>query len=88
MPSFTENNQLQDLLRFVTCLDAIPPLGIMPEPTLAFDLTEDEENIHTRGVPYANTCINCLHVPILSSYELFKERMLLALELGLSFTDR
>ena len=39
---------------------------------------------HSRGVPFANTCANCLHIPVLADYELFKERMLLALEVGLT----
>ena len=81
---FAEDNKLCDLLVFATGLDAIPPLGIEPSPTLVFD---HPANDHSRGVPFANTCANCLHVPVLADYELFKEMMMLALEVGVSFTN-
>ena len=82
-----DNNKLCDLLVFATGLDAIPPLVIEPSTTLAFDHPEDDGDDHSRGVPFANTCANCLHIPVLADYELFKERMLLPLEVGLSFTN-
>ena len=63
------------------------PLGIEPSPTLIFDHPADDVGDHSRGVPFANTCTNCLHVPVLADYELFKERMMLALEFGLSFVN-
>ena len=84
---FAEDNKLGDLLVFATGLDAIPPLGIEPSPTLVFDHPADDEDDHSRGVPYANTCANSLHVPVLADYELFKERMMLALEVGQSFIN-
>ena len=82
-----EDNKLCDLLVFATGLDAIPQLGIEPSPTLVFDHPADDVDDHSRGVPFANTCANCLHVPVLAGYELFKERMMLALEFGRSFVN-
>ena len=81
-----EDNNLSDLLVFTTGLDAILLLGIKPSPTLQFDHPEDGVDDHSRGVPFANMCANSLHVSILADYELFKQRMLLALEAGLTFT--
>ena len=78
---------LANLLVFATGLDVIPPLGIDPSPSLQFDHPEDDDNPYVRGVPLANTCANCLHIPVLPDYELFKSRMLLAMEVGVSFTD-
>ena len=84
---FAEDNKLCDLLVFAMGLDAIPPLGIEPSPTLVFDHPEDDVDDHSRGVPFANTCANCLHIPVLDDYELIKERMVLTLEVGVSFTN-
>ena len=72
---------------FATGLDVIPPLGIDPLPSLQFDHPEDDDNHYMCGVPFANTCANCLHIPVLHDYELFKSRMLLAMEMAVSFTD-
>ena len=51
---FGEDNQLGDLLVFAMGLDGIPPLGIEPSPTLAFDHPEDDEDDHSRSVSFAN----------------------------------
>ena len=82
---FAEDNKLCELLVFATGLDAIPPLGIEPSPTLVFDHPADDVDDHSREVPFVNTCANCLHIPVLADYELFKERMLLALRGRLEF---
>ena len=63
---------LANLLVFATGLDVIPPLEIDPSPSLQFDHPEDDDNHYMHGVPFANTCANCLHIPVLSDYELFK----------------
>ena len=84
---FAEDNKTTSSLVFTTDLDAIPHLGIELLPTLKLNHPEDDEDDHSRGVPLANTCANCLHVPILADYELFKQSMLLALEVGLTFTN-
>ena len=78
---------LANLLVFATGLDVIRPLGIDPTPSLQFDNTEDDDNHYMRGVPFANTCAHCLHIPVLPDYKLFKSRMLLAMEVGVPFTD-
>ena len=67
---------------FATGLDVIPPLEIDPSPSLQFDHPEDDDNHYMRGVPFANTYANCLHIPVLPDYELFKIRMLLSMDVG------
>ena len=67
---FAEDNKVCDLLVFETGLGAIPPLGIEPSPTLAVDHPDDDGYDHSRGVPFAKTCANCLHIPVLADYEL------------------
>ncbi len=69
-------NMLANLLVFATGLDVIPPLGIDPSPSLQFDHPEDDDNHYMRGVPFANTCANCLHIPVLPDYELPLDRHL------------
>ena len=78
---------LANLLVFATGLHVIPPLEIDPSSSLQFDHPEDDDNHYKRGVPFANTCANCLHIPVLPDYSLFKSRMLLAIEVGVSFPD-
>ena len=66
---------LANLLMFAPGLDVIPPLGFDPLPSLQFDHPEGDDNHCMRGVPFANTCANCLHIPVLHDYELFKSLM-------------
>ena len=70
--AFAETNMLANLHVFATGLDVIPPLEIDPSLSLQFDHPEDDDSHYMRGVPFANTCANCLHIPVLSDYELFK----------------
>ncbi|XP_070577460.1 G2/M phase-specific E3 ubiquitin-protein ligase-like isoform X2 [Ptychodera flava] len=62
---------LRDILIFATGLDNIPPLGFSPSPTLEFVRDEGCGRI----LPSANTCGNVLRIPVVKSYELFKENM-------------
>ncbi|XP_070547148.1 G2/M phase-specific E3 ubiquitin-protein ligase-like isoform X1 [Ptychodera flava] len=62
---------LKDIVIFATGLDNIPPLGFSPCPTLAFQRAEGCD----RTLPVANKCGNVLRIPVVRSYELFKECM-------------
>ena len=73
---------LANLHVFATGLGVIPPLEIDPSPSLQFDHPEDDDNHYMRGVPFVNTCANCLHIPVLPDYELFKSLMLLSMDVG------
>lgn len=66
----TEDNRttLQSILTFTTGSNVVPPMGFSPQPSLEF--------LHTGGkYPIANTCINCLRLPLYMEYEAFKEAM-------------
>ena len=75
-----ESGVLEKTLRYATGLRELPPLGINPRPSLAFrhpDYFESEDA--SKEYPIANTCANVLHLPIISRYDTFKERVLAAL---------
>ncbi|ROL55216.1 G2/M phase-specific E3 ubiquitin-protein ligase [Anabarilius grahami] len=60
--------KLKDILTFATGSNVVPPIGFSPQPSLEF--------LHNEGkYPVANTCINCLRLPIHKSYEDFKNNM-------------
>lgn len=60
--------KLEDILTFATGSNVVPPIGFSPQPSLEF--------LHNEGkYPVANTCINCLRLPIHKSYEDFKNNM-------------
>lgn len=64
----------------------MPPLCFDPPPRLEFS---HPSNIHDlrEAVPYSNACANTLRIPVLPEYEMFKERMNLALDIGDIFTE-
>ncbi|MGH0162566.1 UNVERIFIED_CONTAM: hypothetical protein FKN15_042949 [Acipenser sinensis] len=70
----TEGNtesSLECILAFATGSSTVPPVGFCPEPSLEF--------LHPQDVaakfPIANTCVNCLRLPLLDNYENFKTNM-------------
>ena len=77
---------LQNLLIFITGFGMVPPLGFDPPLQLSFKHTENDNS--DDAVPYANTCANTLQIPVVSSFVVFKERMILAVQLGASFTNQ
>ncbi|XP_041644921.1 uncharacterized protein LOC121510767 [Cheilinus undulatus] len=63
--------KLGDILAFATGCHVAPPIGFCPEPSLEFQ----------RGrYPIANTCINCLKIPLHKSYDDFKRNMDFAIQ--------
>ncbi|XP_063436086.1 G2/M phase-specific E3 ubiquitin-protein ligase-like [Mytilus trossulus] len=81
-----EPEGLQNLLTFITGYDTVPPLGFDPPLSLHFIHTENDSD--DDAVPYANTCANMLQIPVLSSFDVFQERMHLAVKLGTTFTNQ
>uniref|UniRef100_A0A8C4TB16 G2/M phase-specific E3 ubiquitin-protein ligase-like n=1 Tax=Erpetoichthys calabaricus TaxID=27687 RepID=A0A8C4TB16_ERPCA len=58
---------LQDILKFATGLRSLPPAGFQPKPYLKFG--------SVTNLPQAYTSGNYIILPILSSYEHFKNNM-------------
>ncbi|XP_048112140.1 LOW QUALITY PROTEIN: G2/M phase-specific E3 ubiquitin-protein ligase-like [Alosa alosa] len=58
---------LEEIFMFATGLPHMPPSGMDPQPCLQF--------ISNSKYPMANTCANTLKLPILDSYNTFKENM-------------
>ncbi|XP_060795012.1 G2/M phase-specific E3 ubiquitin-protein ligase-like [Neoarius graeffei] len=60
--------KLSGILSFATGATEVPPTGFSPNPSIEF--------IHgPSNLPIANTCVNCLKLPLLQTYSKFKERM-------------
>ncbi|KAJ8015789.1 hypothetical protein DPEC_G00029790 [Dallia pectoralis] len=58
--------QLGGILAFATGANAIPPLGFSPQPSV--DFLHELPLRHGRHLPTANTCINCLELPVLKNF--------------------
>lgn len=55
----------------------VPPMGFHPRATIDFLHEGSTHTTHT--FPNANTCINCLKLPLYTCYNAFKEKMDFAL---------
>ncbi|XP_062401837.1 uncharacterized protein LOC134092781 isoform X2 [Sardina pilchardus] len=67
-------SKLGEILTFATGADKIPPVGFSPKPSIEF-LHEMPDSLF----PMANTCINCLKLPLIFVYEKFEANMDFAL---------
>ncbi|XP_061584191.1 G2/M phase-specific E3 ubiquitin-protein ligase-like [Cololabis saira] len=71
-------HKLGTILAFATGADAVPPVGFSPQPSIEF-LHQEHDAGFTSKLPIANTCINCLKLPLHASYRDFQENMDFAL---------
>uniref|UniRef100_A0A3P8S1S8 HECT domain-containing protein n=1 Tax=Amphiprion percula TaxID=161767 RepID=A0A3P8S1S8_AMPPE len=51
-----------------------PSIGFSPSPSVEFIHKEDDDFSSTPLFPMANTCVNCIRLPLHASYQLFKEK--------------
>ncbi|XP_078029666.1 G2/M phase-specific E3 ubiquitin-protein ligase-like [Epinephelus lanceolatus] len=70
-------SKLGKILAFAKGANVIPPVGFSPQPSI--DFLHDQSISTRRHLPMANTCINCLKLPLLDTYEDFRESMDFAL---------
>ncbi|KAI4824302.1 hypothetical protein KUCAC02_012825 [Chaenocephalus aceratus] len=70
--------KLRTILAFATGANTVPPIGFDPPPSIEF-LHQNDDSGTTSKLPIANTCINCLKLPLHSSYIDFQENMDFAL---------
>jgi hypothetical protein len=77
---------LKDLLIFCSGGDEVPVLGYKQEPTVSFIHPEDVA-VHLAGLPFANTCMIALQLPIVADFDTFKANMLAAIEMVCTFTS-
>lgn len=77
-PIYSEegSQRLGAILAFATGSDQVPPIGFHPQPSIAFH--HDTET--PQRFPVANTCINCLRLPLYSTYSAFKSNMDFAID--------
>ncbi|XP_033990023.1 G2/M phase-specific E3 ubiquitin-protein ligase-like [Trematomus bernacchii] len=69
--------KLGKILAFATSASVIPPVGFSPQPSI--DFLHGHPSSPKQRLPMANTCINCLKLPLLETYDDFKECMDFAL---------
>ncbi|XP_034002246.1 G2/M phase-specific E3 ubiquitin-protein ligase-like isoform X3 [Trematomus bernacchii] len=69
--------KLGKILAFATGASVIPPVGFSPQPSI--DFLHGHPSSPKQRLPMANTCINCLKLPLLETYDDFKECMDFAL---------
>ncbi|XP_047192931.1 uncharacterized protein LOC124850943 isoform X1 [Scophthalmus maximus] len=68
-------SKLEIILAFATGATVIPPIGFIPTPSIGFLHEEEYGDSAVSNLPIANTCINCLKLPLHSSYSVFKDKM-------------
>ncbi|XP_028975450.2 E3 ubiquitin-protein ligase pub3 isoform X3 [Esox lucius] len=73
-----ETQKLGTILAFATGANIVPPIGFSPQPSIEF-LHPEHDAGTTSKLPIANTCINCLKLPLHTSYKDFKENLDFAL---------
>lgn len=70
--------KLAKILTFATGASEIPPIGFNPQPSIEFLHYEQTQVVNSSHgaspprFPIANTCVNCLRLPLHSVYEAFK----------------
>ncbi|KAG7470308.1 G2 M phase-specific E3 ubiquitin-protein ligase-like [Solea senegalensis] len=67
-------SKLQKILAFATGASVVPPTGLSRSPSVEFIHKEDDDFSSTPLFPMANTCVNCIRLPLHVSYQLFKEK--------------
>ncbi|XP_030588086.1 G2/M phase-specific E3 ubiquitin-protein ligase [Archocentrus centrarchus] len=72
-------SKLQKILAFATGATAVPPIGFSPAPSIEFIHKGDDDFSSAPIFPLANTCVNCIRLPLHVSYHLFKEKFDFAL---------
>jgi hypothetical protein len=78
---------LADLLVFATGSASIPTLGFDPNPVITFGHKEFlDTSDPTVNFPVANTCCNSLRLPILTSYDEFRDNMYSAVVMATTFS--
>lgn len=70
-----EGLTLANLLVFGTGADVVPPLGFDPPPSIEFLHYQKELDSYQAPYPKANTCSMVLRLPIVDSYDQFKQNM-------------
>lgn len=71
--------KLRKVLAFATGATVVPPVGFSPSPSVEFLHEGDEDFSPIPMFPMANTCINCIRLPLHKSYEDFKAKFDFAL---------
>ncbi|XP_054476984.1 G2/M phase-specific E3 ubiquitin-protein ligase-like [Anoplopoma fimbria] len=66
-------SKLGKILAFATGASVVPPVGFSPQPSI--DFLHEHSSSPKQRLPMANTCINCLKLPLLDTYEAFRESM-------------
>ncbi|KAL0965892.1 hypothetical protein UPYG_G00287310 [Umbra pygmaea] len=69
---------LEKILMFATGCSALPAIGLKPQPSIEFLHTDSPLPGYTQQrekFPTANTCVNCLRLPLHKDYTAFKYNM-------------
>ncbi|XP_074535571.1 G2/M phase-specific E3 ubiquitin-protein ligase-like [Halichoeres trimaculatus] len=72
-------SKLQKILAFATGASVVLPICFSPSPSVEFIYKGDDDFSSTPLFPMANTCVNCIRLPLHVSYQLFKEKFDFAL---------
>ncbi|KAI4806052.1 hypothetical protein KUCAC02_010643 [Chaenocephalus aceratus] len=71
--------KVQKILAFATGASVVPPIGFSPTPSVEFIHNGEDDFASTPLFPIANTCVNCIGLPLHVSYGVFKDKFDLAL---------
>ncbi|XP_034078711.1 G2/M phase-specific E3 ubiquitin-protein ligase-like [Gymnodraco acuticeps] len=71
--------KVQKILAFTTGATVVPPIGFSPTPSVEFIHNGEDDFASTPLFPIANTCVNCIRLPLHESYGVFKDKFDFAL---------
>ncbi|KAJ4934037.1 hypothetical protein JOQ06_006844 [Pogonophryne albipinna] len=66
--------KVQKILAFATGASVVPPIGFSATPSVEFIHNGEDDFASTPLFPIANTCVNCIRLPLHVSYEVFKDK--------------
>ncbi|XP_023805819.1 G2/M phase-specific E3 ubiquitin-protein ligase-like [Oryzias latipes] len=69
-------SKLQKILAFATGASVVPAIGFSPTPSVQFMHNEDDD-FFSSMFPMANTCVNCIKLPLHTSYQLSGRSLIL-----------
>jgi hypothetical protein len=67
--------------------EEIPLLGFDPAPSLQFRHPQDHVGDISAEFPYANTCANVLSIPVLKTYDQFRQNLIASITQIKIFSD-
>lgn len=72
---YVQNEFNLQTFNLATGASVVSPIGFSPTPSVEFIHKEDDDFSSVPMFPIANTCVNCVKLPLHTAYNVFKEKI-------------